>query len=98
MFALHYAQKKISEIGTKSDGKAAIIGRATERVDNGFVLEDDSGKVEVTFDGEVELNKLIRVFCSVTEGQLKADIVQSLNNFDVNLFNKVTELYNKAGV
>ncbi|MDI6798715.1 MAG: hypothetical protein QMD12_01820 [Candidatus Aenigmarchaeota archaeon] len=98
MFALRYIPKKISEINSKTDSRIAIVGKVIEQGENSFVLEDDSGKVEIESEEEVELNKTVRVFCSLTENQLKADIVQSLNGFDLNLFNKVKELYNKAGV
>jgi len=98
MFALHYKPKKISEINLKTDSRIAIIGKVTEQGENSFVLDDGSGKIEIISEEEVKLNKTVRVFCSLIENQLKADVVQSLNGFDLNLFNKIKELYNKAGV
>ena len=94
---LHYKPRKISEI-TKSDSKVAVIGMIKELQENGFVLKDETKEVEVTFDGSVEKEKLVRVFCSVIDSKLKADIIQDLKGFDLQLFNKVNELYNLSGV
>jgi hypothetical protein len=91
---LHYKPKKISEIKS-SDLRVAIIGKIMEKKENSFVVDDGSGKVEVLFDGEVRNNELIRAFCSVIDDKLKADIVQNLNGFDLDLFNKINELYRK---
>lgn len=98
MFTIYYKPKKVSEINLNSDNRVSLIGKVVEKKDDGFVLADDSGKIEIFSEEEVEENKLIRVFCSIIEKQVKADIIQDLNGFDVNLFNKVRELYNKAGV
>ena len=98
MFTLYYKPKKVSEINLKSDSRISLIGKIIEKKDDSFVLDDGSGKIEIFSEEEVEENKLIRVFCSIIEKQIKADIIQDLNGFDLNLFNKVRELYNKAGV
>jgi len=98
MDGLHYKPKNVSELNVKTDSRVAIIGKVVDIGDNTFVLEDKTGKVEIVFDGMIENNQLVRVFCSIVEEKLKADIVQDLKNFDVELFFKVKELYNKAGV
>jgi len=95
--AVHYIPKKISDIKT-ADSKIVLIGKVLQAGENSFVLDDESGKVEIYSEQAVEVNKLVRVFCVVIEGRLKADVVQSLNGFDTNLYKKVKELYNRAGV
>lgn len=90
--------KKISEINLKTDRNISIIGKIISSEENVFTIEDDSDKIEIAFEGEVEKNKLVRVFCSVLDEQLKADVIQNLKGFDLKLFNKVKELYSKAGV
>jgi uncharacterized protein YdeI (BOF family) len=98
MFNLHYKPKKISEINLKADSRISLLGKITEVRENSFMLEDNSAKIEIFSDIPVEANKLVRVFCSVAENQLKADVVQSLNGFDVDLFNRVEELYRSKGL
>jgi hypothetical protein len=92
---LHYKPKKVSEIRPK-DSRIALIGKVFKTGGNSFVLDDNTGKVEIVSDMVVERNKMIRVFCSLVEEKLKADIIQSLEGLDLNLFKKTEELYNKV--
>jgi len=96
MFALHYKPKKISEIDSKADNRVSLVGKVIENRKSGFVLDDDTGKIEIVFEGDIKPKKMVRVFCSLVDGQLKADVVQNLEGLDLNLFKKVKELYNKA--
>jgi len=98
MFTYHYRPKKVSEINVKTDNRVSILGKITELGENSFFVDDGSGKVEIISETAIEPSTLVRVFCSVADQQLKADVVQSLNNFDLDLFNRVKKLYNKAGV
>ena len=98
MFGLYYRPRGISEINKKTDGKVAVVGKVVESRENSFVIEDGIAKVEIVFEGKVEKNKTVRVFCSITENQLKADVIQSLDGLDLNLFKRVKELYNRAGL
>jgi len=101
MLPVHYKPRKISGVD-KTDSKVAIVGRVVERGENSFVIEDDTGKTEIFFDSatasSVDKGKLVRVYCSVVDGRLSADIIQSMQGLDEKLFKKVEELYNKAGV
>ena len=98
MPGLHYKPKKISEIDLKSDSRISLVGNIVSSDENGFVLEDKSGKTNILSDMKAEPKKTVRVFCSVAENQLKADVIQNLNGFDTDLFNRVEELYRKKGV
>jgi len=98
MFGLYYKPREISKINTKTDGKVAIVGKVVESGDGKFILDDGKVKAEISFEGEVKTNKMVRVFCSVVEDKLKADIVQSLEGLDLNLFKRVKAVYNKAGI
>jgi len=95
MFALRYKPRKISEIDQKTDTNISLVGKVIEHGENSFILDDESGKAEIVFEGEVEKNKIVRVFCSLIENQLKADVVQNLDGMDLKLFKKVKELYIK---
>jgi hypothetical protein len=98
MLNLHYQPKKISEVNLKKDSRISLLGKVAEQKESSFVLDDGSVKAEIFSDIMAEANKLIRVFCSVAGQQLKADVIQSLNGFDVDLFNKIEELYRKKGL
>jgi len=97
MTSFHYFQKQISEVSSK-DSRVSLIGNVIAVGENSFVLDDGTGKIEVISDMTVERNKLVRVFCSVIDEKLKADIVQNMEGLDSNLFKKVTALYNSSGV
>lgn len=92
MFALHYKPKKISQLSPK-DSRVALVGNIIQKRENSFILDDGTARTEIFFDGKVEA-KVVRAFCSVVEEKLKADVVQSLDGLDLNLFKKVEE-YNR---
>ncbi|MBI4010395.1 MAG: hypothetical protein HY361_04390 [Candidatus Aenigmarchaeota archaeon] len=94
---MNYKTKTISQV-TKEDSRVAVIGKVLEVSDSHFILQDDATTTEVFSDIPAEKDKLVRVYCSVIQGQLKADLIQDLTGFDLTLFKKVEELYNKAGV
>ncbi len=93
----YYKPRKISQI-MNADNKIAVVGRVIQIDENSFILDDDTGKAEIFSEEAVEQNKIVRAFCAIAEGKLKAEIVQKLENFDLNLFKKIEELYNRAGV
>ncbi len=93
----YYKPKVISGI-TKKDNKISIVGKILDTKENSFILEDPTGKTEVFFDGKVEKNKIVRVFCSLVEGKLRSDLIQNLEGLDSSLFKKIQELYYKARI
>jgi hypothetical protein len=93
----HYLPRKISSI-SKKDLKVVLIGKVVETSENSFILEDETGKAEIFSEEEVREGNLVRVFCSLLDGKLKADIVQSLKGLDLNLFKRVEELYKREGL
>jgi hypothetical protein len=95
--AEHYSPRKISSI-SKTDSKVALIGKIAGTSENSFILEDETGKIEIFSEERAKEGELVRVFCSSLDGKLKADIVQNLKGFDLNLFKKVEELYRKEGL
>ncbi|MEM5829591.1 MAG: hypothetical protein QW040_02735 [Candidatus Aenigmatarchaeota archaeon] len=93
----HYLPRKISSI-SRIDSKVALIGKIAKVSENSFILEDETGKIEIFSEEEVKEGELVRVFCSLVDGKLKADVVQDLKGFDLNLFKKAEELYKKEGL
>ena len=92
-----YFPKKISEV-RESDSRVALMGNVVSIADTGFVIEDQSGRTEITSGYPVKEGDLVRVFCTVNGKNMKADAVQSLNGLDVKLYQKAEELYRKARI
>ncbi len=97
MVSERYFPKKISE-ARMSEGKICVVGIVDDPREDGFVIRDGNEKIHIEFVGSPQKNKFVRVFCTVNDGKVRADIVQNLNGADVQLFKKVEELYSKAGV
>ena len=74
------------------------MGSVVNVGENSFILDDGTGKIEVSSEMPAGRNKLFRVFCSVIDEKLKADVVQDMEGLDLELFKKVKELCNRAGV
>jgi len=100
VFAVHYKPRKISELSQK-DSKVALVGNITQRKDSSFVLDDGTARIEVFFDND-SINvldiKTVRVFCSVSDERLTADVVQKLDGMDIELFKKAEDLYSRYHV
>lgn len=92
-----YVPKRISEIKS-SDTRVSVIGKIVEAKNNSIVIEDESGSAEIFSEHPEEVGRLVRIFCTAVEGRLKAEVIQSLNGFDINLYHKVQDLYRKVGV
>ena len=90
-----YKRRNISEI-SKDDLKIVLIGKIIEVKENSFVLDDKTGKIEIFWDGEVENNKYVRVFCTRVNDEFKADIVQPISEREAYLFKKFNELYKRV--
>jgi len=98
----NYEPKRISELDLNLDKKVCIVGNVEEmREDCNFILNDGNGKIEVVNDQKLDFLQVgnkVRVFATNFEGKIKADIIQDMKNLDLELFNKVLELYKKAGL
>lgn len=90
---VHYVPKRISEIKER-DSFISVIGRV-ETVDDKFFVVDGTQKIEIVCEKALERGKLVRVFCSRSEGRWKVDVVQDLEKLDLELFKRAEELYKK---
>jgi len=90
----NYKPKRISELNLKTDSKVSLVGTVESILENSFVLNDGE-KIEIAVEDVPEKGK-VRVFCSVLDQQLNADIIQPVN-FDEELFRKSEEMYKKLG-
>ncbi len=93
---IRYKLKKINEIG--KEDYICIIGKVVNLGENSFLIQDETGMIEISSEFKVEKGKVVRVFCRRVNNMLKAEIIQDLSSMDLNLFKKVEELYNEVGV
>ena len=92
----NYKPKRISELNLKTDTKISLIGTVENILENSFVLNDGE-KIEIAAESIPEKGKKVRVFCSVLDQQLKADIIQPVN-LDEELLRKSEEFYKTLGI
>lgn len=89
----YYKPKKISELNLQNDRKVSLVGKVENILENSFVLNDGE-KIEIAAENVPEKGKKVRVFCSVLDQQLKADIIQPFDA-DEELFRKSENFYRK---
>ena len=74
------------------------MGNITDVGKNSFILDDGTGKIEIASDRKIEKQMMVRVFCSISNERLSADVMQDIRKLDIDLFKKINELYIRAGV
>ena len=90
-------RKKVSDIG-KDDVRVQLLGTIIDKKDNVIVIDDGTGKINVSFAESVkfEANQLVRVFGRVipTESgfEIQGEVIQDMKGIDLDLFRKVEEL------
>ncbi len=95
------AEKKISDIKAE-DVRVSVLGTVIDKKDNRVVLDDGSGKINITFDEpqEIEINQFVRVFgrvIPVEDGfELQGEIAQDMSRLNMDLYRKIMELEGKA--
>lgn len=89
--------RRVSEISSE-DMRVSVIGTVIDRADDGIVLDDGSGKIDVTLTEkpEVESGGLVRVLGRVvpleTGFQLQGELVQDMKGLDMGLLGKVLKV------
>jgi hypothetical protein len=80
------------------DIRVSVIGTVIDKADDGIVLDDGTGKIDITMAEpfEAEVKGLVRVFGRVipTEGgfQLQGEIVQDMSGLDLELLKGIEKL------
>jgi hypothetical protein len=91
-------EKKISEIIPEVDLRVRLTGTVISVNDNSIILDDGSGNAEIIFDEKPNLKQgeLVRVVTRIVpllDGfQCRAECVQSLKDFDIDLYKKAKEI------
>jgi hypothetical protein len=89
--------KKVSDIRPE-DMRISVIGTVIDKADDGIVVDDGTGKIDVTLDSptQVEVKALVRVFGRVfpSEGgfHIQGEIVQDMKGLDMQLLKKVESI------
>lgn len=95
--------KHISEINPEKDIRVRIFGRVLDRKDGVVVVDDGSSSAEIVVDDIefVRTDDVVRVFARVlpleTGYELRAEVVQIMNDLDTQLLRKI-ELQNNLGI
>lgn len=92
--------KKIDEIDPRQDIRVRINATVIEKGNDSVVVDDGSGKTEVFLDNEVieglEEKKMVRIIGRVLPTpdsfEVQGEIVQSLKDVDMELYEKVMEI------
>jgi len=81
-------KRKINEINPNLDSRVSLIGRIIDLKENILILDDGSGKINITFSDNVpkpslKERQLIRVFGFVIPSEpieIQAEIIQDFSN------------------
>ncbi|NIO20661.1 MAG: replication protein RepA [Candidatus Aenigmarchaeota archaeon] len=89
--------KRVSEID-KGDVRVRLLGTIIDKKDNVIVIDDGTGKINVSFAEPVEFetNHLVRVFgrtIPIEDGvEIQGEVIQDMKDVDLDLYKKVNEL------
>ena len=92
------ASRKIIEIKPENDIRVKLIGHVIDKQDGTIVLDDGSGKANITVEQEAydkaDIGDTIRVFARVIpledNYELRGEILQSMEGVDMGLYKKIT--------
>ena len=94
-------EKMISEIDSSSV-RVRITGTIVDKKGNTIMLDDGTGKIQVSFAEPVpfDAQKLVRVFGRVVpngeETEIQGEIIQSMEGIDLEALKKIRELEKKT--
>jgi len=90
--------KKIEDIHPEMDVRVRLTGTVIDVSSNFIVIDDGSGKAEISFEDQPNVNRgqLIRVITRVLpliDGfECRGECIQTLDGFDTDLYNKAKGL------
>ncbi len=85
---------------SENDGRVSVIGTIVDKTESRVVLDDGTGKLEVSFDLSKDLSKLeegnlVRVVGRPREESLEGEVIQDFQDFDKELYKKALERIEK---
>ncbi len=80
-------KRKISELNPNLDSRVSLIGKIIDLKDNLIVLDDGTGKIEISFSEdlskpELKVGQLVRVFGFIIpseQTEIQAEIIQDMS-------------------
>ena len=95
-------EKSISNIDPSKDIRIRIIGTIIDVADRSLMIDDGSGKVQVVFENPTSylregqfIRVITRVFPLVDGFECRGEAIQTLDNFDVNLYKDAKKIINR---
>jgi len=88
-----YKETFINEL--KENSKVSISGFIIAKNENSIILDDNTGKIPVIIETNLELNTFVRIFGQHVNGSLQGHLIQNLNNINKQIYNKVRKLLNQ---
>ena len=94
-------ERKIGEIG-KNDVRVSVLGTIVDKKDNVVVIDDGTGKIQVTFDDTVscEIKQLVRIFgrvIPIENGvELQGELCQDMSKVDLDMYKKVKDMWSET--
>jgi len=94
-------EKNIADIESARDIRVRIVGTIIDLSNDTLLVDDGSGKVEISFDDEQMIaglgsGQLVRVVARVLpliDGfALRGEVVQRFEDFDLNLYKRAREI------
>lgn len=91
-------EKKIDDIQPEADVRVRLLGTVIDVAPNSIVIDDGSGKIDVSFEREplVRQGNMVRVITRILpliDGfECRGEALQVLDNFNIDLYNKAKEI------
>lgn len=91
-------ERRITEIHPEMDVRVRLTGTIIDSTANSFVLDDGSGKIEIFFDESPDVRHgqmvkaVVRVLPLIDGFECRGEAVQTLDGFDIDLYNKAKEV------
>ena len=91
-------EKMVIDIRPETDVRVKLIGTVIDSSENSLILDDGTGKIEITFDEPVFINnnQLVKVIARIIpliDGfECKGEVLQTLDKFDLALYRKARDI------
>ena len=98
-------ERSINEIHPEKDVRVRLLGTVINTAQNSLMIDDGSGKLEISFDRDISsinqgqvIRVITRVLPLIDGFECKGECIQTLDNFDISLFKRAKEVVNNSGV
>jgi len=91
-------EKMIIDIRPETDVRVKLIGTVIDASETSLILDDGTGKIEISFDEPIftNPNQLVKVIARIMpliDGfECKGEVLQTLEDFDLNLYRKARDI------